>query len=152
MARNGFNGIGAPGCNPETGCGMRSGQSTEIFEQTAKKAAERHLKSQLQKENVDALKSFAALGCQLRLITTPFHKSYRNEVESDSLWNFTRDLCRSLALESTLVSYEDWSDLPLPDSAFWDADHLNDYGAEIFSEKLFGLSALDSLLNALQLP
>lgn len=152
MAKNGFNEIGRPCCNPQTGDGSCQGHSKSNFEESAQEAAERHLENSLQKKNLDILKSVPELGLKVRLFTTPFHESYRDLVNSDSIWKFTKELCNTISLESTLVSYEDWSDLALPDSAFWDADHLNDYGAEIFSKKLFGPTALDSLENALQLP
>ena len=137
MSRNGFNGIGLPQCDPTSGFGYRPGFSSEPIEKSAAEAAERHTRYPLNQRLPDIIQGLANGNIKLNLVTTPFHSSYRDLVKMDSCWIFTQQFCAQLAQSYPNVHYFNCSDFPLPDSCFWDADHLNEHGALLFTNELF---------------
>jgi len=72
---------------------------------------------------------------QLVLVNTPIHNMYYSNIPSDVICSY---YSRVDSLDAMLL---DLHDFPLPDSCFGDGDHLNRYGAEVFS------THLDSLFN-----
>ena len=137
MARNGVNQIGPSNCNPVTGFGRRSGVSSKPMNKSAQEAAERHTKKSIDNRLPAVLENIAKKNIKLYLITTPFHESYHERVMNDHVWIFTKQFCSQLAHSNPNVHYLDYSDFPLPDSCFWDADHLNELGASLFTDELF---------------
>jgi len=142
MARNGFNEIGQPKYEVNTGNGRRGAEhSSEVLTASAIAAAGRHLNNPMDKSLMLKLEALAIEGQELQLITTPFHQAYLDIVEKDAGWLLTKQFCKHLSEEFPNVEYHDFSNFELPDSGFYDADHLNRTKAEIFSKILFKYSA-----------
>ena len=80
-------------------------------------------------------------GTTLHLIETPYHQSYRSQIQPDDYAKFKSDIT-TFCLGHEYVSYSDFSNSNYPDDHFSDADHLNQRGFQRFMREEF-----QSLLN-----
>ena len=82
---------------------------------------------------VDAcLKSSA----KIHLIETPYHQSYRSQIQPDDYAMFKSDLT-TFCQRHDHVSYSDFSNSNYPEDHFSDADHLNQRGFQRFMREEF---------------
>jgi hypothetical protein len=70
---------------------------------------------------------------KLILINPPIHKSYRKLIPSNFIKSYSKI---SKILREDDVTVFDYSHLALPDSCFFDFDHINQKGARIFSKMI----------------
>lgn len=70
---------------------------------------------------------------KLYLVNTPVHKDYFNRIPADTI-DKVDELCFSLEDENTF--YLNLTKFPMPDSCFYDYDHLNKSGSVILSKYL----------------
>lgn len=75
-------------------------------------------------------------GTKLHLIETPYHKSYRSQIQPDDYAKFKSDIIR-FCLNRDHASYTDFSNLNYPDNHFSDGDHLNQRGFQRFMREEF---------------
>jgi hypothetical protein len=78
----------------------------------------------------------------LLLVNTPLHKSYSGSIPSFIFDRYSA-LIDSIEANNPYIDYIDLSNYNFPDSDFGDADHLNFYGSQKFSQ-FFNSSALNA--------
>lgn len=101
----------------------------------------------ISKLKAEYLKRIAMLcrgkGIRLIIVNTPVHPDYLRRVPKGHI-RYTDTFARSL--EEYGASYLNYSAMPLPDSLYYDYDHLNRVGAKVFSRILSSRLALGSRL------
>ncbi len=150
MARNGINKIG-PSRIDVAGNGNREG-SVESLAHSADEACARHFRNATSKK-LEQLLIELSKRQNTTFFTPPFHQSYLDCVAEENSWQQTLSVLDSLKRVRP-IKYLNYSALQLPDSCFYDADHLNRYGQMAFSEILFRNEEKRSLSRdqAVQLP
>lgn len=114
----------------------------EEWQTTGVTAANRHTKSnkEMLDENIsyleDMIEDAKKRGIEVILLTTPTYYTYRDNLDEEQLHEMV-DLCNNLVLKYDHVSYLNWlqHDSFIEDD-FFDADHLNEYGAEKLTKLL----------------
>lgn len=133
MAQNGFNGVG-PSRIDKHGNGSRTSRGID-FENSAIAAYHRHFR----RPNHSKLKKTLILLSRrpnTTFFTPPFHAAYQKLIAAETNWTSTLWLLDSLK-QSSQVTYADYSQWDMPDSCFYDADHLNTLGQRQFTKTLF---------------
>jgi len=150
MARNGIIKIG-PSRIDVAGNGNHEG-SVESLAHSADEACTRHFRNATSKKLEQQLIDLSKRE-NTTFFTPPFHQSYLDCIEKQSLWQKTLSILDSLA-RARPIEYLNYSALQLPDSFFYDADHLNRDGQIAFSEILLRDEGIKSLSedHALQQP
>jgi hypothetical protein len=112
----------------------------EDLDQTGKEAAKRHTAKDLRyySENVVTLKSIIEFGkrhnINIVLFTPPAYKTYVCNLRKDQL-NKSIQTAESVSMHTTNCSYFNFlEDKSFSESDFYDADHLNEIGAEKFTQ------------------
>ena len=86
---------------------------------------------------LDSIANYCAKSkVELILLGAPLHINYRANVPSHFNAAF-KNLSKRVELNYNNTSILDYSDLALPDSLFYDYDHLNKEGGDFFSQLLF---------------
>jgi hypothetical protein len=134
MARNVVGKV-RPSRIDDFGNGEQNGTNSNLPE-TAGAACKRHFRKPLSQQLKRILIELSRRP-NIRFFTPPFHESYLACIEDKQLWNETLILLDSLSGTNS-INYTNYSKLPLPDSCFYDADHLNSTGSIVFSKILFG--------------
>jgi hypothetical protein len=112
----------------------------EDLDQTGKEAAKRHTAKDLKhySENVETLKSIIEFGkrhnINIVLFTPPAYKTYVCNLRKDQLYKSIQT-AESVSMETSNCSYFNFlEDKSFSESDFYDADHLNEIGAEKFTK------------------
>lgn len=132
MALNGLFETG-PTHIDEHGNGSRGWRKPD-FQQSAQEAFDRHF---VRPNNPELKNLLVQLSKRpnTSFFTVPFHSTYQERIKTAGNWVETTAILDSLSSYHG-VAYYNHSELNLPDSCFWDADHLNTSGRAQFTTAL----------------
>ncbi len=133
------------------GVGYSFDKKTEDWKGSGAVAAKRHTKKSIDQERVQSniahidniIEIANRHNAKVVLLNTPTHEVYREHLNAEQ-WQLMNNVCDSIALaHENVYRLNYFSDSTFVDDDFFDADHLNEYGAKRLSIMLS--NALDSL-------